>query len=520
MTTTTFSDVAPPPGEAAPATGPVVDQRRWRLAVLSEVLLGGVLGSLFLGTHSLFLDESLSATMATAPWHRFASVVTHREANMALYYLLLRGWAVFGHSEIALRSLSVLLAMGALWVVILLTRALFGRRIALVAGLLLAVNPLYVQFAQDVRGYALALLLVSASCFFFVRGVGRFGPPPPLCWTAYTVVTALAAYSNFWAALVPLGQALSLAFLPPGRIPWRRVVPAAAALVVLLVPLALLIQSTDNAGVNWAAGSSAGRVFTHVRAAVPHAVLDALVLMAAIGVVLAILLLRRRPAVEALFGRHWPVLFTACWLVVPVAAVVMLSLVDKPLLVVRYLMVSLPPALMLVAVVIVRLSSVARRGGTALGVGVLVVALAVSSFGLARWYSLGGPQDFRSAVAYVAARSQPGDGMLIFAPYERVPVEWYMADRPGTRSDVHPVYPSTAWGVDPLHFDGDVPLRAEAIASAASSYGRVWLLSVTADQRLYPDQAALVEGALRRAGFTAAGTREFRGVDVTEEVRR
>ena len=134
-------------------------------------MLGAILGALFLGTHSLFLDESVSSTLATVPWHRFTDVVTHREANMALYYLLLRGWVVFGHSEIALRSLSVILAVGALWVVIMLARSLFGRRVALVAGLLLAVNPLYVQFAQDVRGYSLALLLVSASCFFFVRGI-------------------------------------------------------------------------------------------------------------------------------------------------------------------------------------------------------------------------------------------------------------------------------------------------------------------------------------------------------------
>ena len=42
---------------------------------------------------------------------------------MALYYLLLRGWVVFGHSEVALRSLSVILAVGALWVVIVLARS-------------------------------------------------------------------------------------------------------------------------------------------------------------------------------------------------------------------------------------------------------------------------------------------------------------------------------------------------------------------------------------------------------------
>jgi mannosyltransferase len=520
MMTSTFADVAVKPVEQARESDAPIETRRWRLAVLAEVVLGGVLGSLFLGTHSLFLDESVSATLATSPWHRFVSVVSHREANMVLYYLLLRGWVVFGHSEIALRSLSVVLAMGSLWVVIVLTRMLFGRRIALVAGLLLAVNPLYVQFAQDVRGYALALLLVSASCLFFVRGVRQSDPPLRFGWTAYTVVTALAAYSNFWAALVPLAQALSLAFLPPGRIPWRRMLTAAAALVVLLVPLGLLIQSTDSAGVNWAAGSSAGRLFTHVRQLVPHAALDVLVLAASIGVVVGILYFRRRPEISAVFDRQWPVLFTACWLVVPIAAVVMLSLVDRPLFVVRYLMVSLPPALMLLAVAIVRVSSLARRHARTLAATLLIVVVVASLAGVAEWYALGGPQDFRSAVSYIAAGARPGDGMLIFAPYERVPVEWYMAGQPAARSEVRPVYPALAWGVDPLYFDGNVPMSADAVQRALSGFGRVWYLSVTADQKLYPEEAASVEGALREAGFTPMGTRTFRGVDVTEEVRQ
>ena len=494
--------------------------RQWRLAVGAEVVFGGVLGSLFLGTHSLFLDESVSATLATAPWHRFTTVVTHREANMALYYLLLRGWVVLGHGEIALRSLSVLLAVGALWVVIMLARSLFGRRAALLAGLLLAVNPLFVQFAQDVRGYSLALLLVSASCFFFVRGIRPVDPPLRFCWTAYTIVTALAAYTNFWAALVPLAQALSLAFLPPGRIPWRRVMASAVALVVLLVPLGLLIESTDSAGVNWASGSSAGRLFTHIRASVPHVVLDLLVLAAAVAAVAVIVLARRRPNLGAVFGRQWPAFFTACWLVVPVAAVVMLSLVDKPLLVVRYLMVSLPAAILLVALLIDRVTAGARRGAKALAAVLLVLAVVLSGIGVAQWYSKGGPQDFRSAVAFIADRAQPGDGVLIFAPYERIPVEWYMNGRPATERAVHPVYPATAWGVDPLAFDGTVPFNAHAIARASGAYTRVWLLSVTADLSLYPGQAAALDAALRRAGFTQSGSTQFRGVTVTEEVRR
>ena len=514
------TDVAGLQADQAPEAAVRLTPLHWRLAVGAELVLGAILGSLFLGTHSLFLDESVSSTLATTPWHRFANVVTHREANMALYYLLLRGWVVFGHGEIALRSLSVILAVGALWVLIMLARSLLGQRAALLAGLLFAVNPLFIQFAQDVRGYSLALLLVTASCFFFVRGIQRVDTPSPYCWTSYTGVTALAAYSNFWAALFPIGQALSLGFLPAGRIPWRRILTSAVALVVLLVPLGLLIEATDNAGVNWASGSSAGHLFTRIRGSVPHAVLDLLVLVAVVAVVAVVVLARRRPAIGAFFSRQWPVLFTVCWLVVPVAAGVMLSLVDKPLLVVRYLMVSLPAAVLLVALVIDRVASLARRGAMALAVVLVVVVVGVSAVGAAQWYSKGGPQDFRSAVSYIADLAQPGDGLLVFEPYERIPVEWYLAGTPATERAVHPVYPTTAWGVDPLSFDGPVPFSPSGIEQAASRYQRIWLLSVTADLSLYPAQAASVDAALRRAGFTPAGTRVFRGVQVTEEVRQ
>jgi uncharacterized membrane protein len=384
----------------------------------------------------------------------------------------------------------------------------------------LAVNPLFIQFAQDVRGYSLALLLVSASSFFFVRGVQQVDPPPRFCWTAYTVVTALAAYTNFWAALVPVAQALSLGFLPPGRIPWRRILASAVALVVLLVPLGLLIRSTDSAGVDWASGSSAGHLFTHIRSSVPHAALDLLVLIAAVVVVGIVVLARRRPALGAVFARQWPLFFAVSWLVVPVGAVVMLSLVYKPLLVVRYLMVSLPAAVLLIALVIDRVASMARRGALAIAAVLLVVVLGVSGAGAAQWYSNGGPQDFRSAVGYIADRAQPGDGVLIFMPYERIPVEWYVTQSPATEREVHPVYPATAWGVDPLRFDGGVTLGSGAVQQAASKYQRIWLVSATADLSLYPTQAASVDAALRRAGFAPAGTRVFRGVQVTEEVRQ
>ena len=386
--------------------------------------------------------------------------------------------------------------------------------------MLFAVNPLFIQFAQDVRGYSLALLLVERVVLLLRAGHPTGGRAAPVLLDGLHHRDRARRLHQLLGGTGPVAQALSLAFLPPGRIPWRRIVSSAVALVVLLVPLGLLIQATDSAGVNWASGSSAGRLFTHIRSSVPHVVLDLLVLVAVVAVVAVIVLARRRPAIGDVFGRQWPALFTACWLVVPVAAVVMLSLVDKPLLVVRYLMVSLPAAILLVAWVIDRVASRARRGAMVVAVGLLVLVIALSAAGAAQWYSKGGPQDFRSAVTFIADQAQPGDGVLIFQPYERIPVEWYMDDRPATERDVKPVYPATAWGVDPLVFDGAVSFSPAGIQKAASSYQRIWLVSATADLSLYPAQAAAVDASLRRAGFTPAGTTVFRGVTVTEEVRQ
>jgi hypothetical protein len=183
-------------------------------------------------------------------------------------------------------------------------------------------------------------------------------------------------------------------------------------------------------------------------------------------------------------------------------------------------MVSLPAAVLLAAVAVDRLASLARRGARLMAGVLLVVLVAASAVGVAQWYSQGGPDDFRPAVALIADRAQPGDGIMIFAPYQRIPVEWYMADKPAAERIVHPVYPGTAWGVDPLSFDGYVRLPSHAVEEAASKYQRIWLVSATADLSLDPIGAASVEAALRRAGFSPAGTTHFRGVEVTKEVRQ
>ena len=503
-----------------PEVGAGVDHppTSWKVPAAAVLVVGFLASIVTVGRASFSLDESVSATLAHAPWHSFSQTVLHREANMSLYYVVLRLWVDLVGAppgvdpEAVARTLSVLASVGAVAVIMAMVRRLFDRRTALICGLLLAVDPLVVLFAQNARGYALSLLLVSASSALFVRGIRT--PAGPGTWVAYALVSALAAYANFWAALVPLAHGASIAFLPPGSAPWRRLVPTGVALGVLLVPLALLIHATDSSGVNWAAGSSAGKVFSKIRADVPHPVIDAAAVLAVALVVVVVAVLRRHPRAQPLadlWVRHWPVVFALCWLVVPVASVVLLSLAYKPLLVVRYLVVCLPPFIIVVAYALARLRG--ARATTAVA-AVVVVSLA----GVGAFVAHGSPQDWRGAVASVADRSRPGDGVVIFAPYTRTPFQWYLRDRPGAERRLHPLFPAGSWHSDGLGYDTSIPVTASAISSDVAGYHRVWL--VLSQEALYPEEDRALLAGLTSAGFTAAGTRVFHAVRVVEYVDR
>ena len=66
-----------------------------RISALALILITGfatLLRSLFLARKPFWFDECFSVEVARLRWHDFLLLMWRREANMSLYYLLLRGW--------------------------------------------------------------------------------------------------------------------------------------------------------------------------------------------------------------------------------------------------------------------------------------------------------------------------------------------------------------------------------------------------------------------------------------------
>ena len=123
---------------------------------------------LFLTRKPFWFDECFSVEVGRLSWHDMVRLLWRREANMSLYYVLLRGWLHFGSSPFFIRSLSVIFSLATLPVIFWLAGRLFDRRVALVAVALMSFNAYHIRYAQEVRSYSLFVLLATLSSGFFV----------------------------------------------------------------------------------------------------------------------------------------------------------------------------------------------------------------------------------------------------------------------------------------------------------------------------------------------------------------
>lgn len=201
---------------------------------MAATLFGLALRAARLSFQPLWWDEGYSVWFATHPLGQMAAL-TAQDIHPPLYYALLHGWTLlFGAGPVALRLPSVIFGTLAIPAVYLAGQRLFGsRRVALLAALLLAFNPLHIFYSQEIRMYGLVALLsigmIDAAWRLFdpetrKRGdAERFAVSPRLrvsgssCHlVAYILLTTLALYTQYYTIFLPIGLTIYAAWH------WRR----------------------------------------------------------------------------------------------------------------------------------------------------------------------------------------------------------------------------------------------------------------------------------------------------------
>jgi hypothetical protein len=92
------------PASPLPEVEPAPSNSRQGALLAAITGAGATLRFLYISRKSFWLDEGVSVAIARLDWPNFLRILWRREANMALYYVLLRGWLHLGGSETAVRA--------------------------------------------------------------------------------------------------------------------------------------------------------------------------------------------------------------------------------------------------------------------------------------------------------------------------------------------------------------------------------------------------------------------------------
>ena len=223
-----------------------------------------VLRLLELTSHSLWLDEGLS--LRTAQPESIGGFVRNLpdmgpgQLTQPLYFFLLHLWIkVTGSGDASLRLLSALLGTAAVGVVATTAAQAFGRRHALWTAAFLATSGFAVYYSQEIRPYALLMLLTALLLWAYTRAAmaPRLTAGPVIALTATTALALAGSFVFvFFLTALALADLVVTAWLEPGRPDRRRLkrwfltwlVPGLAALPIVATYLAFWPSTSSVSG--------------------------------------------------------------------------------------------------------------------------------------------------------------------------------------------------------------------------------------------------------------------------------
>jgi hypothetical protein len=396
------------PGVGAPS-------RKERWALLAVLILGFALRLFRLGSGSLWYDETVSVYLARLPLREMLAR-TAGDIHPPGYYALLHAWQAIASPTVAhgiefgYGWVSVFFGMLVIALVVPIGTQLLGRREALFAALLLAINPFQLWYSQEVRMYSLGAAL-ALLCLWFMLRFWKTGRWRYLLFYALSGALGLyvLTYFVFWLAALGL---IGLARAGSGRRAGQWMLAQVGILLLYLPWLPTTVRQVTDPPVPpwreaWTGAADVARAASEALSTlvVGHTPWGPNALWALMAALLALLFI--------VYGRgtradRWSLL-TAVLL--PITLIFSVSLVGPPIYHARYIYLTAAPFALVAAGATVGVGDRSRLLGWVLGL--LLIASSVA--GLVQLWTNPAyrTDDHRAAVARLAQQWRPGD--VIFA---------------------------------------------------------------------------------------------------------
>jgi predicted membrane-bound mannosyltransferase len=124
-----------------------------------------------LNTYSLWLDETIQYLVATLPLKRMLCELPYDWLVLPVLITKLQILANFDGDAWQLRLPYVCFGIGTVFTIFLLAQEMFSTRVAWLTAFLAAIWPRLIEYSQEMRPYALFVLLASTSGFALLRAL-------------------------------------------------------------------------------------------------------------------------------------------------------------------------------------------------------------------------------------------------------------------------------------------------------------------------------------------------------------
>ncbi len=157
-----------------------------------------------------WMDEGLSTGISSHSLTAIPGVLRH-DGSPPLYYLLLHVWmSIFGNTESATHSLSLVFGLLTIPVGLWAGWSLFGERTGVITGVLFAFSSWLTQYSEETRMYSLMALLGLLATAAFVH-VFVFRRRKYLI--LFAIAQALMLYTHAWGIFFGVGSAVTVLIL-------------------------------------------------------------------------------------------------------------------------------------------------------------------------------------------------------------------------------------------------------------------------------------------------------------------
>ena len=369
-----------------------------------------------LGTESLWVDELYSIHDAKQVELDYSLIFRIADIR-PFYYVLLKIWMQFGNGEAWMRGLSVLFGLGSIFLIYQLGRRVAGETTGLIAALLLALSPVFINFAQMVRMYSLGTCLGIGGTLALVYALEKPTNTAMGWWAITRILLFLTAPLNI-TLLLPDVLLFGWRFRTQRKVllafgKWLLLVIIFCTLSLLSLILGTLPFLNNALDFSQKTAQSGGHLFpsfidvlrklrNFTAFPFPSTSKGMSLFYQGYTLMLACLLS------IALFQKHRSakLLWITAWTFVPSA---MIFFVSNRLWIDRYLLFISPYLLILLAAGFMRMW---RLQKTLAIIVAIVYTLSVSG-GLVRYYTVQDRQDWRSLAQTISINEEPGDTIIL-----------------------------------------------------------------------------------------------------------